>query len=24
LRAHLKSEVDRWTAIIKKAGVSAD
>jgi tripartite-type tricarboxylate transporter receptor subunit TctC len=24
LRAHLKSEVDRWTLIIKKAGVSAD
>jgi tripartite-type tricarboxylate transporter receptor subunit TctC len=24
LRAHLKSEIDRWTPIIKKAGVSAD
>ena len=23
LRAHLKSEIDRWTPIIKKAGVSA-
>ena len=24
LRAHLKSEIDRWTAIINKAGVYAD
>ena len=24
LRTHLKSEIDRWTRIIKKAGVSAD
>ena len=24
LRAHLKSEIDRWTPIIKKAGVYAD
>jgi putative tricarboxylic transport membrane protein len=24
LRAHLKSEIDRWTPMIKKAGVSAD
>jgi putative tricarboxylic transport membrane protein len=24
LRAHLKSEIDRWTPIIKEAGVSAD
>src|SRR5262249_25075284 len=24
LRAHLKSEINRWTPIIKKAGVSAD
>jgi tripartite-type tricarboxylate transporter receptor subunit TctC len=24
LRAHLKSEIDKWTPIIKKAGVSAD
>ena len=24
LRTHLKSEIDRWTPIIKKAGVSAD
>jgi tripartite-type tricarboxylate transporter receptor subunit TctC len=24
LRAHLKAEIDRWTPIIRKAGVSAD
>jgi tripartite-type tricarboxylate transporter receptor subunit TctC len=24
LRTHLKSEIDRWTPIIKKVGVSAD
>ena len=24
LRAHLASEIDRWTPIIRKAGVSAD
>jgi tripartite-type tricarboxylate transporter receptor subunit TctC len=24
LRAHLKSEIERWTPIIKKAGVYAD
>jgi tripartite-type tricarboxylate transporter receptor subunit TctC len=24
LRAHLKAEIDRWTPIIKKAGVYAD
>ena len=24
LRAHLKSEIDRWGPIIKKAGVYAD
>jgi tripartite-type tricarboxylate transporter receptor subunit TctC len=24
LRAHLKSEIDRWSPIIKKAGVYAD
>jgi putative tricarboxylic transport membrane protein len=24
LRTHLKSEIERWTPIIKKAGVYAD
>jgi tripartite-type tricarboxylate transporter receptor subunit TctC len=24
LRAHLKSEIDRWTPIIRKAGISAE
>jgi tripartite-type tricarboxylate transporter receptor subunit TctC len=24
LRAHLKSEIDKWAPIIKKAGVYAD
>jgi tripartite-type tricarboxylate transporter receptor subunit TctC len=24
LRAHLKAEIDKWTPIIKKAGVYAD
>jgi tripartite-type tricarboxylate transporter receptor subunit TctC len=24
LRAYVKSEIDKWTPIIKKAGISAD